>query len=157
MSERMTGSVNIQFFIAGIIQGSKTDTAVFDQDYRNVIKEILAGTFPDCRIICPVENHPASVSYSTEKAASVFHDHVRIAAESDMLVVYLPEASMGSSIEMWEARRHGIPIVSITPMQANWVVRILSNKICPSLACFRSFVNSGECADLIDAIGGERE
>ncbi|MBN2416445.1 hypothetical protein JXO52_11415 [bacterium] len=150
----MEVTANMQFFIAGIIQGSIQGTSVFDQNYRQVIKSVLAQTFPECTIVCPVENHPSSVDYPTEKAASVFHEHVRIVTESTALIVYLPEASMGSSIEMWEARRAGVPIVSITPMLTNWVVRILSDRICDSLDDFGGFVGSGGLSALIEDRSG---
>lgn len=145
----MARNTKVQFFIAGIIQGSIKGATVFDQNYRHVIKSLLTDAFPECTIVCPVENHPSSIDYSTEKAASVFHEHVRIVTESTLLIVYLPEASMGSSIEMWEASRAGVPIVSISPMRANWVIRILSDRMCDSLDDFAGFVASGGLLRLI--------
>lgn len=145
----MTSFAGLQFFIAGIIQGSYRDTSVSPQDYRKVIKELLENNFSGSTVYCPVQNHPDSVKYSTEKAAQVFHGHIDIVKASDAVVVYLPEASMGSSIEMWEAWKHNIPVVTITPMAANWVVRILSAHVCAGLEEFASFTVSGGFAGLL--------
>jgi hypothetical protein len=138
-----------QFFLAGIIQGSFQDDGVHDQRYRERMKTILKGAFPDGSVYCPVENHPDSVNYSDQEAYKVFHHHLDLVRKSDALIVYLPEASMGSAIEMWEARRVGVPVVAVTPMAANWVVRLFSDAICETLEDFEAFVTQGKLNSLI--------
>ena len=139
---------NYQFFIAGIIQGSNRDDAVYNQHYREIIAQILNQSFPDSDIYCPVENHPDSISYNNKKAKRIFFDHIEWIKKSHGLIVYLPEASLGTGIEMWEAY-HARPItITISPMVKNWVVRILSDKICPSLSDFQDFVESGAMSDM---------
>ncbi len=136
--------VGYRFFIAGIIQGSKRDSVIHSQEYRDLIKEILNKVFPDSEIYCPVENHPDSISYDDTKAREVFMKHLDIVRKAHCLVAYLPEASMGTSIEMWEAYNQKTVTVTITPLARNWVIRILSDKICPDIESFRTFAESGE-------------
>jgi hypothetical protein len=132
-----------RFFLAGIIQGSMRGLATFDQGYRERIKSILNRAFPRCDLVCPVENHPDSVLYSDGDAKATFFANVEKAKQCDALVVYLPEASMGSSIEMWEAFHERIPVFTITPLASNWVVRILSERVFPGIDEFGAFVESG--------------
>lgn len=100
--------------------------------------------FPGSRIYCPAENHPGSPSYKNERAREVFYHHIELVKNAHVLVVFLPEASLGSAIEMWEAAHRGVMIVSITPMHANWVVRILSDEHCRDLEGFVKLVESGK-------------
>jgi DNA-binding MurR/RpiR family transcriptional regulator len=74
-----------------------------------------------------VSLHPESLSYDDAKAFEVLGESVDAARQSDLLIAYLPEASMGSAIEMWEAKKAGARIISITPLKPNWVVRYASD------------------------------
>lgn len=141
--------MNYQFFLAGIIQGSKQNLDVHDQSYRDEIKDVIVRNIPNSRIFCPVENHPESPSYNDETAKEIFLTHLEKVKESQCLIVYLPEASMGSSIEMWEAYHHRVPVVTITPMGTNWVVRILSDKVVADIQHFDQFVESGDLKKLL--------
>lgn len=142
--------MHYRFFLAGVIQGSKQGFEVCDQSYRDRLKFILKRGFTNCELVCPVEEHPNSVRYNDEEARTTFLTNLQRAKECTALVVYLPEASMGSGIEMWEAYRVGTPIFTITPMSTNWVVRILSTRIFPHLEAFEEFVLSGELKKLLD-------
>jgi hypothetical protein len=135
-----------RFFLAGIIQGSKLGNETFDQGYRERIKKILREVFPGCRPVCPVENHPDSILYTDAEAGETFYANVEKAKQCDALIVYLPEASMGSSIEMWEAHHRGIPVFTVTPLASNWVVRLLSARVFPGMDAFEAFARSGEMA-----------
>ena len=136
--------MTFRFFLAGIIQGSKRGIETFDQGYRERIRSILKDAFPGCHTVCPVEDHPDSILYTDAKAAKTFFSNVEKAKLCDALIVYLPEASMGSSIEMWEAHKKGIPVFTITPLASNWVVRILSDRVFAGMNEFESFAGSGE-------------
>ncbi len=144
-----------RFFIAGIIQGSKHGLEVHDQEYRRILKRILQDAFPGCYILCPVENHPESVTYTDDKARSVFLDHVSKVRESHGLVVYLPEASMGSAIELWEAFRECTLKIAISPMTGNWVIRVLSDRVFPNLEAFERFVRSGGMKQMLEERFGQ--
>jgi hypothetical protein len=60
---------------------------------------------------------------------------------------------MGTAIEMWCAHQRGRPVVSISPMAANWAVRFLSTALLPDIAAFERFVRSGEMARLLKSKG----
>ena len=121
------------FFLAGIIQGSQRGKALYDQDYRKKIKTLLHRHFPDSKIIDPVDTHPNSVDYDHQTGKKVFFECVKHATESDCVIAYLPEASMGTAVEMWECNKKEVPVWSITPMKENWVVKFLSARIFESL------------------------
>lgn len=116
-------------FIAGIIQGSKKGKILHNQDYRKDLKRILEKYFPQARIIDPVAVHPESVYYTYETGKKVFHNSIKEALSSDLVITYLPEASMGTAIEMWECHRKKVPVWTISPLKENWVVKFLSEKV----------------------------
>ncbi len=134
------------FFLAGIIQGSKRGKTLYDQDYRKKIKTLLHRHFPDSKIIDPVCTHPNSVDYDHPTGKKVFFKCVKQATESDCVIAYLPEASMGTAVEMWECNKKGVPVWSITPMKENWVVKFLSTRIFESLDEFGKYLHS-TCSD----------
>jgi nucleoside 2-deoxyribosyltransferase len=132
------------FFLAGIIQGSKKGKILHNQNYRLKIKNILKKYFPKCQIIDPVNVHPDSVEYDYKTGESVFHTSIKQATQCDCLIAYLPEASMGTAIEMWECHKKKIPVWTITKMKENWSVKFLSTEIFESLEKFeRSLKNKG--------------
>jgi hypothetical protein len=138
------------FFIAGIIQGSSQDDNVHDQNYRKSIRKLLENEFPLSRVYCPVENHPDSVQYNDANARSVFMGHIDQVRNADCVIVYLPQASMGSAIEMWEAHHYGTVVICISPMKTNWVVRLFSDAILNNLDEFGVFVQSGRLQILLN-------
>ena len=145
-----------RFFLAGIIQGSNQDLKIHNQKYRDQIKKILREGFTTCQIICPVEEHPDSPLYTDQKANQVFFEHLNLAERCHCLIAYLPEASMGSSIEMWQASQRKVVVITITPMDKNWVVRILSDKICIDIRHFHDYVESGELEELLHGRFGSK-
>ena len=127
-------------FIAGVIQGSQAGTEIESQDYRTRIKEIFAEKIPELFVYCPFEQHSSSVEYDDEQGRTVFLHHLQMARESKLLIAYLPTASLGTSIEIWEARNAGVPIIAISPMFHNWVLRFFTNKILPDLESFEKWL-----------------
>jgi nucleoside 2-deoxyribosyltransferase len=127
-------------FIAGIIQGSKKGKIPHNQDYREDLKRILSKYFPEARIIDPVAVHPESVYYAFETGRKVFHNSIKEALSSDLVIAYLPEASMGTAIEMWECHRKKVPVWTVSPLKENWVVRFLSGKTFSSLKDLESYL-----------------
>lgn len=133
----------MRVFVAGIMQGSRTDDKVTTQDYRKIITEILRSNLSGVQIIDPWALHPDSETYSDDTARETFLGMTELAGQVDVLVAYLPEASMGTAVEMWEAHRNGVSVFTISEMSANWVIKLLSTKVFPSLEDFRRFVDSG--------------
>lgn len=133
----------MRVFIAGIMQGSRLDRYIDEQDYRAAISETILRYHPDAEIVDPNELHPGGVEYDDELAKATLLEMAELAGHSDLLVAYAPRASMGTAIEIWEAYRSGAPIVTISPMDANWVIRHLSDAVLKDLASFQQWVADG--------------
>jgi len=140
-------------FVAGIIQGSLRDRSIHEQDYRRRLVDLLRAEFPELEVYCPIENYPNSLEFPEALERSTFFSLMERAAQADALVAYVPEASMGTAIEMWQAHRRGRLVVAISPMSANWSVRFLSDAVLPDIAAFEDFVRSGEFRRLLAARG----
>lgn len=133
----------MRIFIAGIMQGSLLGTEIVPQDYRQQVTQIIAQKYPEAEIVDPWELHPDSLNYGYEAAQRAFLELIEHAGNSDVLVAYLPEASMGTALEMWRAYERGIPILTISPLAENWVVKFLSVKVFPGLGEFAEFIADG--------------
>lgn len=142
----------MRVFIGGIMQGSRLDRFIDDQDYRRIIAEAILARLPEAEIVDPNELHPEGVDYGDELAKATLIALAEMAAEADLVVAYAPEASMGTAIEMWQAYRAGVPVVAISPMASNWVIRHLSAEVLPDLESFRQWVDRGGL-DKLDGLG----
>jgi hypothetical protein len=91
----------------------------------------------------PNELHPDGVDYDDARAKTTLLEMAELASKADLVVAYAPRASMGTAIEMWEAFRAGAPVVTISLMSANWVVKHLSSVVLPDLRAFRAWVANG--------------
>jgi hypothetical protein len=141
----------LRFFISGIMQGSRSDVDIHDQSYRVAIGAAIRAHFTEAEIIDPIELHPdAGLNYGPEEAKRVLLELAEEAARADVLIAYLPEASMGTAVEMWQAYRGGKPILTISPLAENWVVKFLSTRVFPSMGAFESFVAEGELEKLLE-------
>jgi len=133
----------MRIFIAGIMQGSREDKSICEQSYRQTIAEAILARYPAVEIVDPFALHPDSVGYEPDDGRRTFFDMNDLAAEADLLVAYAPEASMGTAIEMWQAYRAGAPVLTISPMAENWVVKFLSARVFPAMADFVAYVADG--------------
>ncbi len=122
----------MKIFISGVMQGSIKGAGIQEQGYRQRITGIIKNSHPEIEIVDPILMFPGSVGFSEEKAKEVLFHLVATAAEADMIVAYLPEASMGSAMEMLRAFDQGKPIVTISPMNKNWFLLAVSDLIFPS-------------------------
>jgi hypothetical protein len=133
----------VRVFIAGIMQGSHRDRGIDDQTYRHQIARILQHHIPDAEVLDPFELHPNSVAYGPERAKQTLLELAALACQVDLLIAYVPSASMGTAIEMWNAYQSGVRVYTISPLTDNWVVYSLSDRIFPNIAAFAAFVASG--------------
>jgi molybdopterin converting factor small subunit len=133
-----------QVFIGGIMQGSRRENTIDAQDYRRLIGQCLRSHLSDVAVIDPFELHPNSVAYDTDEARRTLIALAQTAGQADAVVVFVPEASMGTALEMWEAYRCEKPIFAISPLVYNWVVRCLATRVFASLEEFDAFVSSGD-------------
>ena len=111
----------------------------------------------EARVYCPVENRPESRGYSHRKGREVFFDHRGMAAGCDVLLAFLPEASMGTAIEMWEAHRNDRVVLTVSAMAANWTVKFLSTRILRDLNELESFLAEGGLKRLLEENARGRE
>ena len=139
----------MQVFLAGIMQGSMVKRAVHDQDYRQRLKELLAEHLPEAEVYDPRANHTSSVGYDDTTGREVFFHHNRMCSQVDVLLAFVPEASMGTAIEMWEAYKNGAAVITISPLAVNWAVRFLSHAIYTDMDEFEEALRSGRLARLI--------
>ena len=85
------------------------------------------GIWPVSKIYDPLADHADSLEYDDARGREVFFKHNRMCGEVDVVLAFVPEASMGTAIEMWEAHRHGRCVVSVSPLVHNWAIRFLSH------------------------------
>jgi len=140
----------LKVFIAGIMQGSRLDRYIDTQNYRQIIAEAILAHHPGWSIVDPNELHPNGVDYDDDTAKATLLELASLAGQADLVVAFAPKASMGTAIEMWEGFRAGKPLVTISPMAANWVVRHLSDVVLPDLDAFRAWVAEGGLAQSMD-------
>lgn len=140
----------LSFFIAGIMQGSFHEMALHDQSYRTELTGLLERHFPGCRVYDPFARHSNSVAYDDAKGRETFLMHNRMCgSEVDVLIAFVPEASMGTAIEMWEAYKNGAVVLTIGPLKVNWAVKFLSDAVYHDLSAFLAALESGEINALI--------
>ncbi|MCU0961028.1 MAG: hypothetical protein MUF48_13065 [Pirellulaceae bacterium] len=133
----------MRIFLAGIMQGSHVGEVLHHQGYRAQLRQLVADSFPEADVYDPLADHQDSLGYDDVRGREVFERHNRMCREVDVVIAYVPEASMGTAIEMWEAYRHGTFVVAISPLAHNWVIRFCSHVIVPDLESFASALASG--------------
>ena len=140
----------MRFFLAGIMQGSHHETQLHDQTYRSQLRQLIETHFASADVYDPWADHGTSLDYDAEQGKKVFFGHNRLCREVDVVIAYVPQASMGTAIEMWEAHEHGrAAVISISPLEHNWAVRFCSHAIYADLPTFERAVISGEVAERI--------
>ncbi len=141
----------MKVFLAGIIQGSKVAAEIHNQDWRTPIRSALERHLSAAEIYCHYTLHPNSIAYDLDDIRSTFTEGLRRAAESDLLIAYVPTASMGTAIEMHEGHHAGATVITISPLTANWVIRTYSDRVFPDIDAFERFCASGQLAALMKA------
>ena len=89
------------------------------------------------------------IAYGMAGLRRTLADGIARAAACDLLVAYLPSASMGTALEMYAAARAGAVVLTITPLAANWVVRAYSDRIFADVRAFEHFLQAGKLAALL--------
>jgi hypothetical protein len=139
----------MRILIAGVVRGSHRGRGAHSQTYRKEIRDLLAKHVPDAEVYTPIESVQDTHQLDYLRSCDIFFDVVRRAANYDVVVAYVPEASLGTGIQMWEAYRNHHVVVTISPLKENHAVKALSDHICPDLKAFRKFVQSGGFAGLV--------
>jgi len=139
----------LRIFIAGIMQGSHRSATLHDQQYRQRLVELLRRQLPGADVYDPLAEHADSLEYDDEQGQAVFFHHNRMCSEVDVVIAFVPEASMGTAIEMWEAYRNGRVVLAISPLVHNWTVKYCSHALYPDIEAFETDLLSGKVADVI--------
>jgi hypothetical protein len=134
----------MRVFIGGVMQASIRGKGIVSQDYRRQIAAALQARWPEVEVIDPFALHPNSVEYDDAGAQETLLAMLDHAAASDLVIAYVPSASMGTALEMYVAHQRGVPVVTISPLAENWVVRSLSGRIYPDLGEFFAAVSAAE-------------
>jgi len=142
----------MRFFLAGIMQGSHTAAKCHGQEYRAHLAQLIERHFPGAEVYDPHAKHKTSLGYDHETGRDVFFRHNRMCREVDVLVAFVPEASMGTAIEMWEAHQHGAAVITISPLHRNWAVKFLSHSLYADIPSFEAALESGEVARRIEEV-----
>jgi len=148
----------MRVFIGGIMQGSHQANIMADQGYREAIADALRRRWADVEVVDPLLLHPEGLVYGDESARQALLDMMALAPQCDLVVAYLPTASMGTALEIYSAYLASVPVVAVSPMQHNWVLRAFARRIYPDLPAFRAAVERAETPmDLAgDHVDGER-
>lgn len=141
-------------FLAGIIQGSMVEAEIHCQDWREPIKAALGEHFPQAEVYCHYSQHPDSIAYKMPEIRATLTDGIERAAASDLVIAYCPSASMGTAIEIYEAYRNSAVVLSITPLQANWVLRSYSDRMFTGTEEFVEYLESDGFVELYQAKRG---
>jgi hypothetical protein len=139
----------MRIFLAGIMQGSHTEAILHEQEYRSRLKDLLARHLPAAEVYDPLADHAKSLEYGERKGRDVFFRHNLMCREVDVLLAFVPSASMGTAIEMWEAYQHGAAVVTISPLKLNWAVKFLSHVLYADLEEFSAALEDGSLSKRI--------
>ncbi len=134
----------MRVFLAGIIQGSLKDPTIHVQGWRGPVTRMFAEHLPEASVYDHFAKHPGGIDYDLPRIKATLEEGNSACAASDIVVCWLPEASMGTAIEMYLAHQAGRLVLAITPMAPNWVVRAFSTRIFPDLEAFEAYLASGE-------------
>ena len=134
----------MRFFLAGIMQGSHVAEVLHPQGYRARLRQLLQDQFPAADVYDPLADHEDSLDYDDVRGRVVFQRHNEMCRTVDIVIAFVPEASMGTAIEMWEAYRHGRFVVAISPLVHNWVIRFCSHRVFPDLEAFETALATGQ-------------
>ncbi|WP_413105009.1 hypothetical protein [Streptomyces sp. Inha503] len=159
--------MSTSFFLAGVMQGSRRAIDASDQSYRVLLRRTIERLRPDAVVHDPHElvltrygERVPQLRRALEAVAEepvvardrlapevlellgVFHEMTRLAADSDVCVVWLPghEPSMGTAAEMYGAFTAGRTVVTITDMRYNVAVLSCSTVILPDVAAFSDWL-----------------
>jgi hypothetical protein len=142
----------MQIFLAGIMQGSHLGAVMHHQGYRSRLRELLQKHLPEANVYDPLADHEQSLDYEPDQGRAVFLHHNQMCSKTDVLMAFVPEASMGTAIEMWEAWKNGRIVISISPLSHNWAVRFCSHLLYPDVESFETDLASDELRRKIEAL-----
>lgn len=139
----------MKIYISGVMQGSIKGDGIQEQGYRPIITDGIKVLHPDAEIFDPRAAFPDSPTYDDDRAKEVLFFMADEAASSDIVIAYLPEASMGTALEMIRAYDNGKQVITITSLEKNWFIKSVSAKIFYSLHEFDSWIQQTDLTEWI--------
>ena len=139
----------MKIYISGVMQGSIKGDGIQEQGYRPIITEGIKVLHPEAEIFDPRAAFPDSPSFDDDRAKQALFFMADEAASSDVVIAYLPEASMGTALEMIRAYDNGKLVITITSLEKNWFIKGVSAKIFHSLDEFGSWIQQTDLYELI--------
>lgn len=136
----------MKVYISGVVHGSHADGSIFDQSYREQIRNALQERYSDVSIVSPVSEREHDRGRDVLEGR--FFGQIQQALTANVIVAYLPEASMGAAIEMWEGYKNSRPLIVISPLE-NWSVKFLASRVYPDLNAFISAIGGGDLDELL--------
>ncbi|CAJ1361330.1 unnamed protein product [Effrenium voratum] len=125
-----------------------TEAGLAPQNYRQQISDVIRKADPEAVIVDPLEvvqqkaarenSNLDGLNSSTGAVREAFLEVVGLVQTCDVIVSHLPEASMGSAVELWEARKHQLTVLTISPMKDNWTIRSVTDHNFADLADFEA-------------------
>ena len=162
----MAAGRSTSYFLSGVMGGSGSGTSslvgipVESQDYRAQMRAAILAVDARATIVDPAvvvhdrapELHPPGTSpeaFWSEDAAvcNMFGECVALAAQCDVVVSYLPSASMGSAVELHAARESGKLVLVVAPgrMASNWVVRSYAHHVFADVPALQAWLANQRC------------
>jgi hypothetical protein len=145
------GGIYVRVYLSGVMQGSRWDTSLVYQDYRQTLKDIILRKYPNAEILCPLELFPDAPAKDDRAAREVIYRCVELVGNVDVVVAFLPEASMGTAVELWESHKKAKVNIVVSPMRHNLMLRTVSDIIVPGIEQFEELISDGTFAKLVEA------
>jgi hypothetical protein len=139
----------MKIYLSGVMQGSIKGHGIQKQGYRQIITDAIRRLHPDAEIFDPFAAFPNSVEFDDARAKEVLFFMADEAASADIVIAYLPEASMGTGLEMIRAYDNGKVVISITSLEKNWFIKSVSKIVFSSLDDFCSWVQKTDLMEYI--------
>ena len=151
------------YFLSGVMGGSGgggaslAGIAVESQDYRAQMRDAVLAADSNANIIDPAvvvadlaprihaPGTPEAAWWAEDEAVrSAFGACVELAARSDVVISYLPTASMGSAVELHAARAAHRLVLVVAPgkMSGNWVVRAYADHVFEDVDALRAWLQA---------------
>ncbi len=134
----------MRIFIGGVMQASINGKGIVDQGYRRQIAAALLACWPDLEVVDPLRLHPNSVEYDDAAAKATLFALLDEAARRDLVIAYVPVASMGTALEMYSAYQAGVPVIAISSLAANWVIKAFSRRVFADIESFAAWVQQAD-------------
>lgn len=131
------------FYISGMMQGSQNGLRIHDQRYRIEIKTAIKTFFPESKIVCPFEIFSSRKNIFSKNIEKEFTKMVELAGQADVVISFIPEASMGSAVEIWTAHNKGRIVIAISKMKNNWLLISGADIIIPSIKALYNLFKNG--------------